>query len=236
MAIIRGPRVAINFYHLDKRISEDKRLSWAARGLLIFLLGKPNHWRVNVSHLINETQGSERKSGKLVVYALLKELEKVGYLKRVRHHTGEMDYLVGEVEFYPESDNPTVDSDCIDPHPENPHLENPHLGFQPLVSIEEEVKKESKQTTTPDGFDDFWSAYPKKDAKQAARVAFKKLKPSQELLKTMLTELERHKRQEKWTKDRGQYVPNPATWLNGKRWEDEIEDDSGPGNVFAGVL
>lgn len=25
-----------------------------------------------------------------------------------------------------------------------------------------------------------------------------------------------------WTKDGGQYIPHAATWLNGKRWEDEL--------------
>ncbi|MNH08813.1 hypothetical protein D3C79_682460 [compost metagenome] len=25
-----------------------------------------------------------------------------------------------------------------------------------------------------------------------------------------------------WTKDGGQFIPHAATWLNGKRWEDEL--------------
>lgn len=43
MNIRRAPRPKSNFYLLDKRISEDRRLSWAARGLLIPLLGKPDN-------------------------------------------------------------------------------------------------------------------------------------------------------------------------------------------------
>jgi hypothetical protein len=27
-----------------------------------------------------------------------------------------------------------------------------------------------------------------------------------------------------WTKDNGQFVPHPSTWLNGKRWEDEVPE------------
>lgn len=38
MSIIRGPRPESNWYALDKRIIEDTRLTWAARGLLVFLL------------------------------------------------------------------------------------------------------------------------------------------------------------------------------------------------------
>ena len=31
--------------------------------------------------------------------------------------------------------------------------------------------------------------------------------------------LEKHKRSDQWTKDGGQFVPHPATWLNQKRWQ-----------------
>jgi len=37
----------------------------------------------------------------------------------------------------------------------------------------------------------------------------------------MMTALETQKASEKWLKDNGQYIPNPATWLNQRRWEDE---------------
>jgi hypothetical protein len=45
-----------------------------------------------------------------------------------------------------------------------------------------------------------------------------------------------------WQKDNGQYIPNPATWLNQGRWDDEIkepEDTRPPGkqhyNPFPGM-
>jgi hypothetical protein len=37
----------------------------------------------------------------------------------------------------------------------------------------------------------------------------------------MLRALSWQRAQDQWTKDGGQYIPNPATWLNQKRWEDE---------------
>lgn len=73
-----------------------------------------------------------------------------------------------------------------------------------------------------EAFDQFWQAYPKKTAKQQAFKAFEKLKPDKALLTTILSSLERHKQSVQWTKDGGQYIPYPATWLNGRRWEDEI--------------
>lgn len=71
-------------------------------------------------------------------------------------------------------------------------------------------------------FSAFWSAYPKKKGKQDAEKAFSKLKPDEELLNKILTTLEEQKKTEEWQKADGQFIPYPATYLNGKRWEDEI--------------
>ena len=48
-----------------------------------------------------------------------------------------------------------------------------------------------------------------------------KLKPSEELTETILDAVSKQKLWPKWQKDGGQYIPNPATWLNQGRWEDE---------------
>lgn len=68
----------------------------------------------------------------------------------------------------------------------------------------------------------FWEAYPKKVGKGAAETAWRKRKPDDALLSQMLQAIERAKQSPDWTKDGGQYIPNPATWLNQRRWEDEI--------------
>lgn len=70
-------------------------------------------------------------------------------------------------------------------------------------------------------FERFWKAYPRKKAKSDAKKAWDKLKPSMELCRTMSAALDKAKRSEEWTKDGGRYIPYPATWLNGRRWEDE---------------
>lgn len=88
----------------------------------------------------------------------------------------------------------------------------------------------SNESTTPpipskgadERFEKFWKAYPKHQGKQAALKAFQKLKPSDELLQTMLTALDVQKHSEQWAKENGKFIPLPATWLNGKRWEDEL--------------
>jgi hypothetical protein len=172
--IIRGPRPESSFYTLDKRISEDLRLSWAARGLLIYLLGKPDGWEVSVQALVNETQhcirgeglepgaanpGHTKRDG---VKAILSELMKAGYLKRgekPRHNPdGTMagyDYFVSEVPSIPA---PLRDKGfraaltSTSPSPDQPATVQPS-PVQPSpvhptqVSTEFEVKTEVKQNT-----------------------------------------------------------------------------------------
>lgn len=76
---------------------------------------------------------------------------------------------------------------------------------------------------SPSGdFDDFWNIYPKKAGKGAAYKSWRKLKPSSELQKLILTSIEKQKKSDQWIKDNGQFIPNPATWLNQERWEDEL--------------
>ena len=91
---------------------------------------------------------------------------------------------------------------------------------------ETETKSEAKSnpnTSRASAFDAFWSAYPKKTGKEAARKSFARAKAD---IGTMLSALEVQKQSEQWTKDNGQFIPNPTTWLNQGRWEDEVQTKS----------
>ena len=72
----------------------------------------------------------------------------------------------------------------------------------------------------PDGFSEFWSAYPRKVGKDAARKAFAKRKPDPELLAKMLAAVANQAKSTQWQRDGGQYIPHPSTWLNEGRWND----------------
>lgn len=82
----------------------------------------------------------------------------------------------------------------------------------------EERDKESLSQRAKD-FEDFWRAYPSKVGKAAAKKVFPSAMKKTDLA-TMLAALERQRRSDKWTKDGGQFIPNPTTWLNQERWED----------------
>lgn len=70
-------------------------------------------------------------------------------------------------------------------------------------------------------FDRFWEAYPRRQGKDAARKAWAKIRPDAALLEIMLSALERQRASDQWRRDGGRFIPLPATWLNGRRWEDE---------------
>lgn len=73
-------------------------------------------------------------------------------------------------------------------------------------------------------FIDFWEAYPKKQKKQDTQKWFEKNNPNDELYTKIMNKLRMFKNSKEWKKESGKYVPIPITWLQQKRWEDEIEE------------
>lgn len=69
-----------------------------------------------------------------------------------------------------------------------------------------------------DAFDTFWEAYPRHEAKKDARKAWGQVNPSEETLGKILAALEWQKQCDQWLRG---YIPLPATYLRGERWEDE---------------
>lgn len=75
-------------------------------------------------------------------------------------------------------------------------------------------------------FKEFWDRFPRRrrNAKQECRRKYEAaLKRNKGLTPQMLIDaLERQKRSKDWTKDNGEFVPSPLTWLNQGRWEDDV--------------
>jgi phage replication O-like protein O len=64
-------------------------------------------------------------------------------------------------------------------------------------------------------FDSFWSAYPTKVEKKKSLAAWKKAKPN---ITEVLAALAWQVKSKKWIDG---FIPNPTTYLNGERWNDE---------------
>lgn len=88
-------------------------------------------------------------------------------------------------------------------------------------------KKRAADDCAQQDFDVFWQAYPKKRDKQRARSCFLKAAVHTDL-QTMLEALEQQKTSLQWTAEEGRFIPYPATWLRGRRWEDEPEASPAP--------
>jgi hypothetical protein len=118
--IIRSPR-RHRFVIIDQHAVEDTRLSWAARGLLGYLLSRPDDWKVIVNDL--RKRGNLGRDG---IYRLLRELRDTGYVRFVpsRDRHGRLrggTYFVQEVATSPHPDLPyTVEPDTAEPCPVNP--------------------------------------------------------------------------------------------------------------------
>jgi hypothetical protein len=77
------------------------------------------------------------------------------------------------------------------------------------------------------GFAEFYAAFPKRRDKDKARAAWNKLNPDPELRATIMAAVDAWSLADDWTKENGKYVPYPATWLNGRRWNDELPNAIG---------
>jgi hypothetical protein len=105
--------------------------------------------------------------------------------------------------------------------------ENKRKTTKENEGVENEVNSSEHTTAritgSNDSFEEFWAAYPRKVGKAAAQKSWGKLSPDEKLCCEIMAALELHKQQQSWVKDDGQFVPHPATWLNGHRWMDEIQ-------------
>ena len=69
-------------------------------------------------------------------------------------------------------------------------------------------------------FDEFWSLYPRKIAKAAARKAWCKLSAEQQLMAAKA--IDTHCQYWKAKETELEFIPHASTWLNGERYEDEL--------------
>lgn len=82
-------------------------------------------------------------------------------------------------------------------------------------------KKDICAFMTEQDFENFWQEYPKKAGKKKTRASFLKLK--RDLLPTIFESLKKQKSSPAWQESGGQFIPHPTTWLNGERWEDDVQ-------------
>ncbi len=142
MAIVRTNRQR-GFTMIDNAAIGNKTLSWAAEGMLHYLLSKPDGWSVNPSHLWQEKKGV-RGCGRDAVYKLLNELIEVGFIHRFQLRdakgvTDGFDYFVYDVP-QPHPEIQEMDDSQAQqgagPNPENQETDKPPYPENPYPEIQ----------------------------------------------------------------------------------------------------
>ena len=109
--------------------------------------------------------------------------------------------------------NQMISDDCICPrNPIQSEYENPNLNPN--------ENPNTNSSSAKVAFEAFWEAYPRKVGKSDAQKAFAKVKVP---VLTLIEAINKQKNSEQWNRDGGKFIPYPATWLNGGRWQDEVD-------------
>ena len=101
-----------------------------------------------------------------------------------------------------------------------PRLTEPRLTEPSTAKPTGGAAAPSKKMTQKD-FDDFWKKYPNKQGKEDAQKKFLKL--DRTLLLKIFEKLEEFKNSKKWQENGGEFIPHGSTWVNGKRWNDDVK-------------
>lgn len=249
MAIFRCHKNA-NFTAISNEVFRDKNLSLKGIGMLCFMLSFSENWHYSINGICALRKESEtaitsainelKEAGYLIV---TKQNGKDGHFEYVYDV-----YDSKQSKLSPSAELPAVENPCMvipdmETHPlYKEYIDKEYIdkdcniqtsSYVPNTDTDKETNTYQSSYVRPasrtnrdeleERFERFWSAYPKKVGKGAAHKSFLKIRPSEPLLEKMLRAVEAASVTEQWLKDKGQFIPLPATWLNQERWEDEIE-------------
>ena len=118
--------------------------------------------------------------------------------------------------------NPHVkERDSTIPAPDSHSASPETTGTDPADSLIPDSLIPSNGRKATAGFDDFWAVYPKKRKKKTALDIWRRKKPDASVLiadvRARLTS------DKQWLKG---FVPDPTTYLNGERWNDDMGDST----------
>jgi hypothetical protein len=239
MGIIRIKKRESGYTLMSNNHLNNKKLSLKSKGLLSFMLSKPNSWDFSVMGLV-----SQLKESKTSVMSSINELIDLRYVKRLQNKVdgkfSTCDYDVYEV---PYAQNPYADI----PHAENVLQVNTDLSkelnkviidketiapnknlaeiavidFKVIksnqISIIDQIEEsEKKLTEIYPTFNDFWELYDKKTSKPKSQIKWNKLNQKEKVfIMIYIPNYIKSQPNKKYRKD-------PITFLNNEGWNDEI--------------
>ena len=213
MPIIRTEKKD-NFTVISNKGLKDRDLSLRSKGLWALMLSYPDDWVFTIEQL-TETSTDGRDS----IKASIRELQENGYVEVVQERDHGKFLYSYTVYDSPQRLNRNGETATVKPIQLNTNKLNTNKP-----NTNKQIYMRSDKDIVPE-FESFWDAYPKKRNKPDAIKVWRKMKPP---LDEVLSSIEKYKQSSEWTKDNGQYIPYPATWLRGRRWEDEVEQKYTP--------
>lgn len=117
-----------------------------------------------------------------------------------------------------------------DVYPSSGGTDPKHSGTEPhlvnsgeLTDTHKPSQNKKSKNRYPEGFLKFWVAYPRKVGKEAAFKAYRNIEEPRPSMGVILKSISDHMSTRQWV-DKS-FIPNPSTYLNQRRWEDEFSDD-----------
>ena len=185
-----------------------------ALAIWVYLVSLPPNWVPRREHLRERFDLGRDRYG-----AAMKELRDLGLVwdAIVRDGQGKIIEKVMTVEALLEHQRASLCAGKPTSRVNQPEGETDHLKNKRLL-------KEKDNTKRAKEFDAWWSKYPKKAGKKQALKKFMGLS-SENLVACLDDDLSK-----RYGKTEHQFIPNPATYLHGERWEDEVEGGSDGGD------
>lgn len=145
------------FARVPKQLLEDASLSWKAKGVLAYLIGKPSNWRVRITDIVNRGTDGEK-----AIRSAMVELRRSGYAKLEAQREGGriVAWLIKVADmavFSPDAQNRQVEPDAQNLHVEKLQVENrqrtkkePNENESVTRTISKEEGAKPKKAPNPD--------------------------------------------------------------------------------------
>ena len=176
-----------NFTTVHNNLILDEKLSWKAKGLLIYMLSRPTGWKYKSAEIAkNSTDGRDSvRNG-------LKELVENKYISRQKNSDGSLTYYIFEdsqqnnIKDYlqkPKLEKPSLEKpETENPKLEKPKLDNPSLykrkntNNKRIIVIKEYIYKSEKFLETYSDFKNMRDDIKKPMTERAEKILLTKLK------------------------------------------------------------
>ena len=146
----------------------------------------------------------------------------IGQLKTRGYLTVQLEYKEGSKQIL--NRYMKINGECIDEIINTP-LQKDVDPIDQKTKVNTKTNTKTNITVNSIGdFDSFWRFYPRKAGKEAARKAWLKLRPDEHIMKMIADNVKQRVDKGEWRKDNQSFILHASTYLNQKRWEDEVLD------------